>query len=110
MRPSVVNAQPPAPAGSDLHAELRFLKGVGPRRAAELERAGLRTSDDLLHRFPLRYEDRSRLVRSSDLRRGEAAAVRGRVVSTGLRQTRRRGFSLFEMLLRTTRARFGRCG
>ena len=100
MRPSVVNAQPPAPAGSDLHAELRFLKGVGPRRAAELERAGLRTSDDLLHRFPLRYEDRSRLVRSSDLRRGEAAAVRGRVVSTGLRQTRRRGFSLFEMLLR----------
>ena len=100
MRPSVVNAPPSASAGSDLHAELRFLKGVGPRRAAELERAGLRTLDDLLHRFPLRYEDRSRLVRSSDLRPGEAAAVRGRVVSTGLRHTRRRGFSLFEMLLR----------
>ena len=79
---------------------MRFLKGVGPRRAAELERAGLRTSDDLLHRFPLRYEDRSRLVSSSELRRGEAAAIRGRVVSTGLRHTRRRGFSLFEMLLR----------
>ena len=100
MRPSVVNAPPSASAGSDLHAELRFLKGVGPRRAAELERAGLRTLDDLLHRFPLRYEDRSRLVRSSDLRPGEVAAVRGRVVSTGLRHTRRRGFSLFEMLLR----------
>ena len=96
----MVSDQPPAPAGSGLRAELRFLKGVGPRRAAELERAGLRTSDDLLHRFPLRYEDRSRLVRSSDLRPGEAAAIRGRVVSTGLRQTRRRGFSLFEMLLR----------
>ena len=100
MRPSVVNAPPSASAGSDLHAELRFLKGVGPRRAAELERAGLRTLDDLLHRFPLRYEDRSRLVRSSDLRPGEVAAVRGQVVSTGLRRTRRRGFSLFEMLLR----------
>ena len=100
MRPSAVNAPPSASAGSDLHAELRFLKGVGPRRAAELERAGLRTLDDLLHRFPLRYEDRSRLVRSSDLRPGEAAAVRGQVVSTGLRHTRRRGFSLFEMLLR----------
>ena len=96
----MVNAQPPPSAGPGLRAELRFLKGVGPRRAAELERAGLRTSDDLLHRFPLRYEDRSRLVRSSDLRPGEAAAIRGRVVSTGLRQTRRRGFSLFEMLLR----------
>ena len=96
----MVSAQPPASAGSGLRTELRFLKGVGPRRAAELERAGLRTSDDLLHRFPLRYEDRSRLVRSTDLRPGEAAAIRGRVVSTGLRQTRRRGFSLFEMLLR----------
>ncbi len=100
MRRSVVSEQPPASAGSGLRAELRFLKGVGPRRAAALERAGLRTSDDLLHRFPLRYEDRSRLVRSSDLRPGEAAAIRGTVVSTGLRQTRRRGFSLFEMLLR----------
>ena len=100
MRPSVAPAPPPASAGSGLRAELRFLKGVGPRRAAELERAGLRTLDDLLHRFPLRYEDRSRLVRSSDLRPGEAAAVRGQVVSTGLRHTRRRGFSLFEMLLR----------
>ena len=90
----------PAPAGPGLGAELRFLKGVGPRRAAALERAGLRTSDDLLHRFPLRYEDRSRLVRSTDLRPGEAAAIRGTVVSAGLRQTRRRGFSLFEMLLK----------
>ncbi len=96
----MVSEQPPVSAGPGLDAELRFLKGVGPRRAAALERAGLRTSDDLLHRFPLRYEDRSRLVRSSDLRPGEAAAVRGTVVSTGLRQTRRRGFSLFEMLLR----------
>ena len=96
----MVSAQPPASAGSGLGAELRFLKGVGPRRAAALERAGLRTSDDLLHRFPLRYEDRSRLVDSTDLRPGEAAAIRGTVVSTGLRQTRRRGFSLFEMLLR----------
>ncbi len=96
----MVSAQPPPSAGPGLRAELRFLKGVGPRRAAELERAGLRTSDDLLHRLPLRYEDRSRLVRSSDLRPGEAAAIRARVVSTGLRQTRRRGFSLFEMLLR----------
>lgn len=100
MRPSVANAQPSASSRSDLRAELRFLKGVGPRRAAELERAGLRTSDDLLHRFPLRYEDRSRVVPSSELRRGEAAAVRGQVVSSGLRRTRRRGFSLFEMLLR----------
>ena len=76
------------------------MKGVGPRRAAELERAGLRTADDLLHRFPIRFEDRSRLRQSTDLRPGEAAAVCGEVVSAELRRTRRRGFTLFEMLLR----------
>ena len=88
------------PTSEPLQRELRFLKGVGPRRAAEFERAGLRTADDLLHRFPIRFEDRSRLRRSTDLRPGELAAVCGEVVSAGLRRTRRRGFSLFEMLAR----------
>ena len=85
---------------SPLSAELRFLKGVGPRRGEELARAGLRTAEDLLHRFPIRYEDRGRLRRSSDLRPGETAALCGEVVSCGLRRTRRQGFSLFEMLAR----------
>ena len=87
-------------ASDPLQRELRFLKGVGPRRAAEFERAGLRTADDLLHRFPIRFEDRSRLCRSTELRAGESAAVCGKVVSAGFRGTRRRGFSLFEMLVR----------
>ena len=83
-----------------LQRELRFLKGVGPRRAGELSRAGLHTAEDLLHRWPIRFEDRSRLCRSTDLVPGESAAVSGEVVSAGLRRTRRRGFSLFEMLVR----------
>ena len=87
-------------AGEPLQRELRFLKGVGPRRADELERAGLRTIDDLLHHFPIRFEDRSQLRRSTELRPGEVVALSGEVVSSGLLRTRRRGFSLFEMLVR----------
>ena len=56
--------------------------------------------DDLLHRLPIRYEDRSRQRQSSDIRAGETVAMGGEVVSSGLRRTRRRGFSLFEMLVR----------
>ena len=49
-------------ASTDLLATpLQFLKGVGPRRAADLAKVGLQTIEDLLYRFPLRYEDRSRL-------------------------------------------------
>ena len=87
-------------AGKRRQPELRFLKGVGPRRAAELERAGLRTCEDLLYRFPIRFEDRSRLCLSTEARPGEVTALRGLVVSTGLRRTRRAGFTLFEMLAR----------
>ena len=90
-----------APAAAPvLERELRFLKGVGPRRAQELARAGLRTADDLLHRFPIRYEDRSQRQSSTELKPDTTVAVSGEVVSCSLRRTRRRGFSLFEMLVR----------
>ena len=82
------------------YSQLRFLKGVGPRRAAELERAGLRTCEDLLYRFPIRFEDRSRVRISSEAVSGEVVSLCGEVISAGLRHTRRRGFSLFEMLAR----------
>jgi ATP-dependent DNA helicase RecG len=83
--------------GADpLAAHLQFLKGVGPRRAADLEHAGLVTLEDLLYRFPLRYEDRSRLQPIASLKPGQSAAVSGRVLVSGLRSTRRPGFKIFE--------------
>lgn len=78
---------------------LRFLKGVGPRRAADLARVDLVTVEDLLYRFPLRYEDRSRLKPVAALRSGESAAIAGRVLGCGLRSTRRPGFKIFEALV-----------
>ena len=82
-----------------LATSLQFLKGVGPRRAADLARTGLHTVEDLLYRFPLRYEDRSRLQPIASLKPGQAASIAGRVLSCGLRSTRRPGFKIFEALL-----------
>ena len=82
-----------------LQTPLQYLKGVGPRRAADFARAGLVTVEDLLHRFPLRYEDRSRLQPIASLKPGQPAAVAGRVLSCGLRSTRRPGFKIFEALV-----------
>jgi ATP-dependent DNA helicase RecG len=85
------------PEGADpLATPLQFLKGVGPRRAADLEHAGLVTVEDLLYRFPLRYEDRSRLQSIGSLKPGQTASVAGRVQVCGLRSTRRPGFKIFE--------------
>ena len=79
-----------------LATPLQFLKGVGPRRAADLERVGLLTVEDLLYRFPLRYEDRSRLQAIASLKPGQPASIAGRVLACGLRSTRRPGFKIFE--------------
>src|SRR6266545_1252629 len=85
-------------AGSDpfLSTPLQFLKGVGPRRAKDLEHAGLVTIEDLFYRFPLRYEDRSHLQPIASLKPGQTASIAGRVLACGLRSTRRPGFKIFE--------------
>jgi ATP-dependent DNA helicase RecG len=87
--------------GADvLKTPLRVLRGVGPRRASDLRRAGLSTIEDLLYRFPIRYEDRSRLQAIAELLAGNVALVAGEVVTCGVRLTRRPGFRIFEALLR----------
>jgi ATP-dependent DNA helicase RecG len=62
---------------------VQYLRGVGPNRAAWLEKLGVRTLSDLLLTLPTRYEDRSQFKPFSALRHGEAAAVRGEVISSG---------------------------
>jgi ATP-dependent DNA helicase RecG len=83
-----------------LQGSLQYLKGVGPRRAADLQRVGLVTVEDLLYRFPIRYEDRGSFSTISSLRPGVAASVVGEVVSSGVRPTRRPRFKIFEILVR----------
>ncbi len=71
---------------------LRYLPGVGPRRAEKLASAGVRTVGDLLLHLPSRYEDRRHVV---DVDRVDAPGtwtVRGRLAELRLIRTRRRGF------------------
>lgn len=88
------------PTADLLQQPLHYVKGVGPRRAADLRRAGLVTVEDLLYRFPLRYEDRSHLKPIASLQPGQLATVAGEVLSCGVRLTRRPGFKIFEMVVR----------
>jgi len=82
-----------------LQTPLQYLKGVGPKRAADLQRVGLSTVEDLLYRFPLRYEDRGHLQPISSLKPGQQVAIAGRIQSSRLRTTRRPGFKIFEALI-----------
>jgi ATP-dependent DNA helicase RecG len=64
-----------------------------------LQRVGLATIEDLLYRFPLRYEDRGHLQTIASLKAGQQVAIAGRIQSTRLRTTRRPGFRIFEALI-----------
>ncbi len=65
--------------GSPLAAPLSDLSGVGPALAKKLERLGLFRIEDLLFLLPLRYEDRTQLVKLGALQFGQRCLVSGEV-------------------------------
>ena len=66
------------------------LKGVGPGVAARLEKLGLHSIEDLLFHFPLRYQDKTRVVPIGGLTPGQPALIEGRVESAQVAYTGRR--------------------
>ncbi|MGE3842256.1 MAG: ATP-dependent DNA helicase RecG [Vicinamibacterales bacterium] len=111
MAPKTRRAAEPPPESpkralpdSWLSTPVTALKGVGPRRAADLAAAGIHILDDLLYRFPLRYEDRSDPSPIAALEPGGMAGIVATVARCHLRFTRRRGFTVFEMVLRDASA------
>lgn len=64
----------------DPHSTLTSLKGVGPALASKLERLGLYRVEDLLFLLPLRYEDRTQLVKIGALVAGGRCLVTGEVL------------------------------
>jgi ATP-dependent DNA helicase RecG len=66
------------------------LKGVGPKAAERLARLGIRTVQDVLFHFPLRYQDRTRVVPIRGLRPGDQAVIEGEVEHSEVRIGRRR--------------------
>jgi ATP-dependent DNA helicase RecG len=79
---------------------LRYLKGVGPKRAEALAADGCATGWDLLSHLPFRYEDRREVVPIASLREpGRSYAVRGRVTAIDWRQARRRNLFILKLLV-----------
>jgi ATP-dependent DNA helicase RecG len=83
-----------------LDTPLRALNGVGPRREQALRKVGLHTVEDLLLRLPYRYEDRARFQPVAGVQEGERITVAGELLNCRLRWTGRRGFKIFEAVVR----------
>ena len=71
---------------------MKFLTGVGEKRADRLAQAGIATVEDLLHYYPRRYLDRSTINRIDTLQPGMHATIVGRIESCGIKKGRRSRF------------------
>lgn len=58
-----------------LDSSIQYLKGVGPKRAAKLNRIGIYTIYDLLFYFPREYDDRRKITKIKDLKNKEKVTI-----------------------------------
>jgi len=86
---------PNRPSALDLNTRVEFIKGIGPRLAAQLATRGIHTVEDILYHLPFRYEDRLNPQPLSELQPGTMASVIGEVRGSILLRTR--NMPIFEL-------------
>ena len=69
---------------SNIESDIQFLPGVGPKRAAVLKKElNVNTIDDLIHIYPFRYIDKSRITPISEIASGVAyIQIKAKVLRT----------------------------
>jgi ATP-dependent DNA helicase RecG len=75
-------------------SEIQYISGIGPRRAAALEKYNITTKQDLLDFFPRRYLDRSKIVQLNKISEKTEVTVIGKIEAAGLRRGRKPVFYL----------------
>lgn len=77
-----------------LNSPLQYVKGVGPKKAAVLAKAGLNTVEDILHYYPRQYLDRSNIVPIKDLKIDQPATIVGKVKAHGILYGRKKRYEV----------------
>ena len=67
-----------------LKTDIRFLKGIGEKRAAGFKKLGITTVEDLLFFFPRAYEDWQNTVPVREAPENETVAIKAIIISRPL--------------------------
>ena len=74
---------------SNLDKDIKFVKGIGPKRADKLNKLGIFTINDLVFNFPRQYEDRNNIKKIFELEDEEKATVKVIVNNIETRKVRK---------------------
>lgn len=74
---------------------IRYLKGVGEKRAEQLSKLGIRTVGDLLSHFPRQYEDWSTVTPIASAPRDLPCCIRATAMAAPIERRIRKGLSLY---------------
>lgn len=80
----------------DIAANIKYLKGVGEKRAAMLGKLGVHTLGDLLTLYPRAYEDWSSVIPIAGAPLGENVCIRAFVGSRCREHRIRKGMTLYK--------------
>ena len=73
----------------DLNTDIKYLKGVGPKRAKALYQNQLHTIKDILQYYPRKYLDRTNIKTISQLVINEKAVIIAQVISMSIKKTKK---------------------
>lgn len=77
-------------------SNIKFIKGVGEKRAEMFYNLGIFDVDSLIHFFPRKYEDWTKTKSVSESENGEGIAIRATMITPVNEQMVRRGMTLYK--------------
>ena len=81
---------------SNLDTSIRFLKGVGEKRALTLNKLGIDTVGALLRFYPRSYEDWDKITPIFDCNQGEKVCIKGKVTTVVTEEKKRQNMTLYK--------------
>ncbi len=83
-----------------LDTPIRYLKGIGPKKAKLFNDAGINTIEDLMYYFPRRYEDRTKFTPVSEIKEGQVQTIKAEILAKGQRPSwKKQRFNIFEAIV-----------
>ena len=76
--------------------DIKFIKGVGEKRAQLFNKLGIFSLDDLVHYYPRKYQDWSKAITVNEAENGETVTIKATMITPVKESLIRKGLTLYK--------------